>query len=86
MEKNNKSSEEFFVRLTTGGRVNAIENWLNEHAQGDWTIKVDGLSEDLMKRTTSSSSNAKKTGTDSAPIIVYLNPGVACASLRPVNE
>lgn len=50
MEKNNKSSEEFFVRLTTGGRVNAIEDWLNEHAQGNWTIKVDGLSDDLMKK------------------------------------
>ncbi len=50
MAKTDKKSEDFTVRVTTGGRINSIEEWLNEHAIGGWTIKVDGMSDDLMKK------------------------------------
>jgi hypothetical protein len=50
MANTNKKPEDYVVRFTTGGRINSIEDWLNQNAVGKWTIKIDGLFDDLRKK------------------------------------
>lgn len=41
----------YTARFTTAGRLTSIENWLKENMQGNWSFKLESVSDDMSKKS-----------------------------------
>ena len=40
----------FRARFGTAGRIDPIENWLKLNIEGEWSIKMDSIADDMKKK------------------------------------
>ena len=44
------TAKKFRAKFATAGRLAPIENWLKLNIEGQWSIKMDSVSEDMSKK------------------------------------
>lgn len=44
------TAAKFRAKFSTAGRVAPIENWLKLNVTGEWSIKMDSISDDMSKK------------------------------------
>ena len=44
------TAAKFRAKFATAGRLAPIENWLNLNITGEWSIKMDSVSDDMAKK------------------------------------
>jgi hypothetical protein len=45
------TTAKFRAKFATAGRLAPIENWLKLNIEGEWSIKMDSISDDMSKKT-----------------------------------
>lgn len=45
------TTAKYTARFTTAGRLTSIETWLKQNMKGNWSFKLDSVSEDMSKKS-----------------------------------
>lgn len=45
------TAAKYTARFITAGRITSIENWLKQKIKGNWSFKLESISEDMSKKS-----------------------------------
>jgi len=51
LDQEKMAQKTFKARFATGGRIAFVENWLKQHIRGKWSLKLEGVSDDMQRKS-----------------------------------